>query len=442
MIATAITDGGGIRPLLPLPPKNHRIVARHHQPVQRIKQVAPRFQTGCSRSETDWLQPALIRNPALAPCATLRLTGTMTANLTPLAASLPSTVPFVGPETQERGLGHPFRARLGANESMFGPSPHAIAAMQAAAAQAWMYGDPENHDLKAGLAAHHGIAPANIVVGEGIDGLLGTLVRLLIGPGDRVVTSLGAYPTFNFHVTGFGGDLIKVPYHGTFENPDALLAAARLHKAKLIYLSNPDNPMGSHHPAATIKEMIDGLPQGCLLVLDEAYIDLAPKGTAPSVAADDPRVIRMRTFSKAHGLAGLRVGYAIAAPELAQAFDKMRNHFGVGRVAQAGAMAALGDPSHLTAVRAQVATARLRLIAIAADAGIVALPSATNFSCLDLGRDGDYARATLRALTDLGVFVRMPGVAPHDRCIRVSHGTKDAMDVFADALPRALKSAG
>ena len=335
-------------------------------------------------------------------------------------------------------MGRAFHARLGANESMFGPSPHAIAAMQAAATQVWMYGDPENHDLKVALAAHHGVAPGNIVVGEGIDGLLGYLVRLLVGPGDKVVTSLGAYPTFNFHVAGFGGDLIRVPYRGNHEDPEALLAAAHTHKARLIYLSNPDNPMGSHHPGTVVMDMLDGLPDGCLLVLDEAYVDLAPVGTAAPVAADDPRVIRMRTFSKAYGLAGLRVGYAIAAPGLASAFDKLRNHFGVGRIAQAGALAALHDQGYLGLVREQVATARRHLIDISAENGCVALPSATNFTCVDLGRDGDFARAVLRVLTDSGVFVRMPAVAPHDRCIRISHATPASMDLFADALTRAL----
>jgi histidinol-phosphate aminotransferase len=99
--------------------------------------------------------------------------------------------------------------------------------MQAAARDTWKYGDPENHDLKAALAAHHGIAPENIVVGEGIDGLLGYLVRMLVGTGDPVVTSLGAYPTFNFHVAGFGGQLHAVPYRGDAEDPEALLAKAR-----------------------------------------------------------------------------------------------------------------------------------------------------------------------------------------------------------------------
>ncbi|NEY91302.1 pyridoxal phosphate-dependent aminotransferase [Tabrizicola oligotrophica] len=366
----------------------------------------------------------------------------MTAlRLTPLAASLPSTVPFVGPETQERSLGRPFRARLGANESLFGPSPHAIAAMAKAATEVWMYGDPELFELKAALAAHHACRPDHIVVGEGIDGLLGYLTRLMIAPGDKVVTSLGAYPTFPFHVAGFGGEIIRVPYKGDHEDPEALVACARAHRPKLVYLANPDNPMGSHHAGPVIEAMVAALPPESLLILDEAYIDLAPPGTAPMIAPDDPRVIRFRTFSKGYGMAGLRVGYAICAPDLARAFDKIRNHFGMGRIAQAGALAALADQDWLAKVRAGVAEGRDRLAAIARANGATALPSATNFVTMDLGRDGDFARATLRELTGLGVFVRMPGVAPLDRCLRVSVGDKAALDIFEDCLPRALQAA-
>lgn len=365
-----------------------------------------------------------------------------TPHLTALAASLPSTVPFVGPETQERALGRPFRARLGANESLFGPSPQAIQAMAQAASEVWMYGDPELHDLKTSLAAHHGCTPGHIVIGEGIDGLLGYLVRLMIGPGDAVVTSLGAYPTFNFHVAGFGGTLQRVPYKDDHEDPEALVAAALQHRPKLVYLANPDNPMGSHHPAETLTALIEALPEGTLLILDEAYIDLAPPGTAPRIAADDPRVIRFRTFSKGYGMAGLRVGYAITAPELAQAFDKLRNHFGVGRIAQAGALAALADQGWLASVQARVAMGRDRLAAIARANGAIPLASATNFVTMDLGKGGDFARATLRELTQRGVFVRMPGVAPLDRCLRVSVGDQAALDVFEEVFPQALKAAG
>lgn len=366
---------------------------------------------------------------------------TDTPRYTPLAAALPASVPFVGPETQERTMGHAFTARLGANESLFGPSPRAIAAMEQAAREVWMYGDPENHDLRAALAAHHGVTPAHIVVGEGIDGLLGYLVRLVIGPGDPVVTSDGAYPTFNFHVAGFGGVLHKVPYRGDHEDPEALLARAAEVGAKLVYLANPDNPMGSHHPGAVIADMVTRLPAGTLLVLDEAYVDLAPAGTAAEIAADDPRVIRFRTFSKGYGMAGLRVGYAIAAPGLVSAFNKVRNHFGMGRIAQAGALAALADQGWLDQVRGKVAAARAEISRIAAGNGLAALPSATNFVTIDCGRDGDFARAVLRDLVARGIFVRMPFVAPHDRCIRVSCGDTGALAAFAAALPLALATA-
>lgn len=360
---------------------------------------------------------------------------------TPLVDALPATVPFVGPETQERARGRPFTARLGANESLFGPSPRAIAAMAAAAADVWMYGDPEMHDLRAAIAAHHGVAPANIMVGEGIDGLLGLLVRLLVDPGDAVVTSDGAYPTFNFHVAGFGGSLHKVPYQDDLEDPAALAARARDTRAKLVYLANPDNPMGTHHPGSTIAAMLDALPDGTLLVLDEAYIDLAPEGTALDIGADDPRVIRMRTFSKGYGMAGLRVGYAIGAPPLIDAFNKVRNHFGVGRIAQAGALAALADTDWLDRVRAEVAAGRDALCAIAADHGLVALPSATNFVTMDCGRDGAFALRVLQELVARGIFVRKPFVAPQDRCIRVSVGRTADLAAFAAALPEALAAA-
>ena len=164
---------------------------------------------------------------------------------TSLTDSLPSTVPFVGPETQERQNKKVFKARLGANENVFGPSPLCIEAMKNAAKDSWMYGDPENFDLKKELANLHNVKPENIVVGEGIDGLLGYLCRLFIVPGDTVVSSLGAYPTFNFHVAGYGGVLETVPYINDSEDPISLLTRAKETNAKLCYLSNPDNPMGT-----------------------------------------------------------------------------------------------------------------------------------------------------------------------------------------------------
>jgi len=360
---------------------------------------------------------------------------------TPLVQTLPAAVPFVGPETQERARGAGFTARLGANESVFGPSPRVVAAIAGAAPDAWMYGDPEVHDLRAALATHHRIAPENIVVGEGIDGLLGYLVRLLIGPDDAVVTSDGAYPTFNYHVAGFGGVLHKVPYVGDREDPDTLIAKAIAVDAKLVYFANPDNPMGSWHDAATVQRMIDRLPDGCVLALDEAYADTAPEGTIPPLDLTHPRVIRFRTFSKAYGLAGMRVGYGLAAPDFITAFNKIRNHFGMGRVAQSAALAALADQDYLAETITKITAARDTIGRIARDNGLTPLPSATNFVTIDCGSEGAFARAVVASLVAQGIFVRMPFTAPQDRCIRVSCGTDADLDAFARALPKALADA-
>lgn len=361
--------------------------------------------------------------------------------LTELALSLPATVPFVGPETQERQRGAPFRARLGANENVFGPSPKAIEAMRAAAADIWMYGDPENHDLRMALAAHHGIGPENIMVGEGIDGLLGYLARLLVAPGDSVVTSDGAYPTFNYHVAGYGGDIVKLPYRDDREDLPALLEKAAETGAKIVYFANPDNPMGSWLTGEEIEAALDAIPDGTVLALDEAYIEFAPAGTAPRIAIDDPRVIRFRTFSKAYGMAGARVGFAMGAEPLITAFNKIRNHFGMNRAAQAGALAALGDRQYLAQTIDAVAAAREEIARIATANGLAALPSATNFVAVDCGRDAEFATQVLKALVARGVFVRMPFAAPGNRCIRLSAGRPKDLAAFAEALPSALEDA-
>jgi len=364
-----------------------------------------------------------------------------TPRYTAIVGPLPSTVPFVGPETQERSRGAAFAARIGANESVFGPSPRAVAAMARAAAECWKYADPENHDLKIALARLHGVRPENVVVGEGIDALLGYTVRLLVEPGTPVITSLGAYPTFNFHVAGHAGRLVTVPYTGDREDPDALLDAARREGSPLIYFCNPDNPMASWWPASDVKRLIDGVPEGSVLCLDEAYGEFAPEGTLPPLDVSDPRVLRFRTFSKAYGMAGARIAYALGEAGVIKSFDKIRNHFGVNAIAVAGALASLEDPEHLPRVIGQVRAARDRIGAIARSNGLAPLPSATNFVAIDCGRDGAFARRVLAALIARGVFVRMPGPAPLDRCIRITAGTEADLAVLAATLPEALAAA-
>lgn len=366
------------------------------------------------------------------------------SRFTRIANALPTTVPFVGPEAIERNRHLKVRARIGANESGFGPAPSVIAAMRQAATETWKYTDPESYDLRHAIAAHLGIEARHVNIGEGIDGILGQIVRLIVEPAQPVVTSLGGYPTFNYHVAGFGGRLVTVPFKGDHEDLDGLLDAARREDAPLLYLANPDNPMGSWHSAERVTEFVCAVPETTMLILDEAYGETAPAGTIPPADAfvDRPNVIRTRTFSKAYGLAGSRIGYVIAGEDTALAFDKIRNHFGLNRIGVAAAIAALADQGYLHEVLGKIGAARERIATIARTNGLLPLPSATNFVTVDCGRDGLYARAIVDGLMEEGVFIRMPGVAPLNRCIRVSVGPQKDLDLFGEALPKVLKRVG
>ncbi|GAA4109527.1 pyridoxal phosphate-dependent aminotransferase [Aminobacter aganoensis] len=361
--------------------------------------------------------------------------------LTPVIRALPSTVPFVGPEAQERDRGKPFRARIGANESGFGPSPRVVARMAEAAAEMWKYCDPDNHDLKVALARHLGVAVENVVVGEGIDGLLNLVVRMYATEGTPVVTSLGAYPTFNFHVASVGGRLVPVPFRDDREDLEGLLAAVRRENAPVVYLSNPDNPMGSWWEAGDILRFIEALPETTTLILDEAYGETAPASALPPVDISRPNVVRMRTFSKAYGLAGIRCGYAFGDAEVIASFEKVRNHYGVSRMAQIAGEEALADQAYLAEVVAKVAAGRERISAIASDNGLKPLPSATNFVAIDCGRDAAFALEVMRNLLARDVFIRKPMAPVLDRCIRVSVGLEHELDIFAEELPKAIAAA-
>ena len=363
----------------------------------------------------------------------------------PHIAALPHLVPFVGPEALERARGRPFRARLGANESSFGPSPKAIAAMREAAEDNWKYSDPENHDLRHALAQFHGVSIDNIMVGEGIDGLLGLTCMMFLCPGDAVVTTVGAYPTFDFHVLAHGGRLSLVPMRDDREDLDALLDAAKREHAKLLYVSNPNSPMGTWWDAADISALIAKLPDPTMLVLDEAYVDTLPptplgvRGLPVDVS--NTQLIRFRTFSKAYGLAGARIGYAIGHAGVIATFDKVRNHYGINRVGQIGALAALNDQTYLAQAVTKIATARERISDAARANGLRPITSSASFIAIDCGRGGPFAKCVMDELITRDVFVRKPLAPRLERCIRVSCGRDEDLDIFTAELPLALDAA-
>lgn len=349
--------------------------------------------------------------------------------------SLPATVPFVAPEALERMTGRTIELRLGANESPFGVSPKALAAMQAELATGNLYGDPESLALRQTLAAKHHIRVEEISVGSGIDEILSWIARSLLDAEDTVVTSLGGYPTFNYHVTGFGGRLHFVPYTKEWTNDlTALAQAAHDKQARLVYLANPDNPTGTFFSADTLSTFIASLPEETTLVLDEAYIEFADPAHILPLSPVSDRVIRVRTFSKAYGMAGLRIGYAVGDQAMMQSFDKFRNHFGVNRVAQAGALAALEDTDFLSMVTAQTRVGGRDLEMAASQHGLTSIPSSTNFLLIHVGDENRAKHIVDGLMQDHGVFIRMPGISPLNQCIRVTIGTPEQHPRLLQAL--------
>jgi histidinol-phosphate aminotransferase len=338
--------------------------------------------------------------------------------------SLPRITPFVPPEALERTAGKPFVLRLGANESPFGPSPKAVQAMQQELGSVWKYSDPTCHDLRVAIAAHLGIDPAQIVVGPGIDGILGHLARIILNPGDLAVASLGGYPTFEYAVRGTGGLLRLVPYSRQGPNLQALAEASREAGVTAVYLANPDNPSGAWQEPDAIRDFVSQVPPDVWIILDEAYSEFAPTSCVPTEFLDDRRILRLRTFSKAYGLAGMRVAYVYGAQDSVEPIDRIRMHFEVGILAQTAARAALADQAFCESVIAQNSEGREEYAAEAERLGMTTFPSATNFVCFDVGSN-QRAKEMLTALAELGVFVRMPWAEPLNRCLRITVGTAD-----------------
>ncbi len=356
----------------------------------------------------------------------------------PHIEAIPLVTPFIGPEQLMREGGHTALLRLGANESNFGPSPKAVHAMAVQLPHISWYGDPESYDLRAAIAAREGCAIENVCVGSGIDDLMGLAVRAFVAPGATALTTLGTYPTFAYHVTGFGANLRTVPYRtdGGID-ADALARAARELRPAIVYLANPDNPSGTLLTRAQISALFESLPHESLLFLDEAYGDFVQNDeTFP--ASPNPRVLRVRTFSKAYGMAGARIGYMISTSRNVQTFQKIRLHYGVNRNAQIGALAALADTEFHRHVVMEVAKGREDYYALARALGCGYLRSWTNFVCIDF-ESNERATGVMNALLAAGVFVRKPGAPPLDRYVRISVGTPAERAEFAARLRAVLK---
>ena len=336
-------------------------------------------------------------------------------------------------ETGQRDL-----VRLGANESAFGPSPKAVAAMSAELERLSWYGDPESLDLRDALALKHGCRPSQIVVGAGIDDLMGIAIRGFLPPGGVALTTRGTYPTFNYHVTGYGGTLAFAAYRddGAFSISTRARIDAHERKASIVYVANPDNPSGSFYGRDDIERFRAALPHDTLFMLDEAYADFVEPEELPPIDIDNS-TIRLRTFSKTYGMAGARIGYALLTQEHAATFQKIRLHYGINRNAQIGALASLADDAFREHVVRATAEAREDYYALARELGCGYIESRTNFVCIDMGTR-ERAERVMDELLKRGVWIRKPGAPPLDRFIRVSAGTPPMRAAFGQALRAVL----
>jgi histidinol-phosphate aminotransferase len=334
--------------------------------------------------------------------------------------------------------------KLDSNENPFGPSPGAIDAMRNALPTANIYPDDDCGQLRLKLAAHHSLPPEQVLVTAGSTALLSLLCQTLLAPGRRAVTSERSFIVYSMAVQATGAEMVEAPMRDDSYDLDAILAAIDSN-TRLVFLANPNNPTGTVLEAATVERFLAQVPGHVVVVLDEAYYEFAMhfatlRRTKYPNSLDYVRqgagVVVLRTFSKAHGLAGLRIGYGLGPAELLGYCARMRNTFSVSSAAQAAAMAALDDHGHVQRAVENNAF-QSRSVAQALEAmGYRVVPTSANFLFCDLGEN---AAAIAGRLQEEGVAVRPLGHWGAPNCIRVTIGTPEQNQSFVYAM-RCLKS--
>jgi histidinol-phosphate aminotransferase len=336
--------------------------------------------------------------------------------------------------------------KLDSNESPFGPSAHAIGAMRAALTTANFYPDDDCSALRRKLAAHLAVQPEQVLVTAGSTAMLSLLCHTLLAPGLNAVTSACSFIVYSMAVQAAGAHLVEAPTLNDGFNHEAILNAINS-ETRIVFLANPNNPTGTMLEAPTVERFLAHVPAHVVVVLDEAYYEFAVHFAALrrvvysnslEYVRQGASVVVLRTFSKAHGLAGLRVGYGIGPAELLGYCARMRNTFSVSSVAQAAAMAALDDGDHIQRVVKNNAM-QSRIIAQGlAGMGYRVVPTAANFVFCDLGED---AAAVAHRLQEEGVAVRPLGHWGAPNCIRVTIGTPEQNQSFLQAA-RRVQNAG
>jgi histidinol-phosphate aminotransferase len=343
--------------------------------------------------------------------------------LNPSLASLPVYQPGRPIEEVAREVGLPAAdiIKLASNENPLGPSPKALEAMRAALPQLQLYPDGNAFYLKRRLAETLGVTPDHLILGNGSNEVLEFIGHAVIAPESEVVVSQYCFAVYPIVTHLFGGQLVVVPARDHGHDLPAM-ARALTPRTRVVFVANPNNPTGTLAPAEAVLALIEAVPPHVLLVIDEAYLEYLehPLDLLPLVRSGArPNLVLTRTFSKIHGLAGLRLGYGIGHPAFIAALEKIREPFNTNTVAQVGALAALDDAEHLCRTR-ENNTRGLREFADAfRRLGLEFLPSAANFLLVRVG-DGQRVFA---ALQQRGVIVRPMGGYQLPEWVRLSVGT-------------------
>ena len=325
--------------------------------------------------------------------------------------------------------------KLDSNENPFGPSPRALEAMQSVLASAHAYPDDDCTELRRTLAAYHDLPAEQVLVTAGSTALLGLLCHTMLAPGQNAVTSERSFIVYSMAVHAAGAQLIETPMQDDTFDLGAILEAIN-EDTRIIFLANPNNPTGTMVDADAVDKFIAEVPGHVVVVLDEAYYEFATHfaqrrkldySRSLNYVRQVASVIVLRTFSKAHGLAGLRIGYGLGPAELLAYCARMLDTFSVSSVAQTAAIAALDDLNHIGRVVSNNVTEAQTLGVRLSELEYRVVPTAANFLYCDIGEDAASFAGKLR---DEGVLVRPLGGWGAPNCIRVSIGTPDQNERF------------
>lgn len=340
---------------------------------------------------------------------------------------------------RELGLNPADIVKLASNENPLGPSDVALKAAQKALSELCLYPDGNGFDLKQALANRFGVNMDQITLGNGSNDVLEVIARCFADRDAEVIFSQYAFAVYPLVTQAIGAKGVSVPARDWGHDLDAM-AAAVTDRTRLIFVANPNNPTGTVHGAAAIEAFLEKIPANVLVVLDEAYCEYLQGGEYPDgvkLLARYPNLIVCRTFSKAWGLAALRVGYSISSPAIADILNRVRQPFNVDSVALAAATSVLADESYLERSR-EVNTAGLRQLEQAFDRiGLEYIPSSANFIAVDVG---ERAQDIYQALLAKGVIVRPVGGYGMPRHLRVSVGLAEENQQFIQALEESLSS--